>query len=120
MVGGKLAQIFKSIFFGWFLSFGGKKMKTLSAKPDPEDLEFVAKLLDEGNIKAIIHKRSPLDKAAEAMDYFSKGHSPGKPLGRLPETGHRCHNRPTVARRSRQPHAAATPLLLYTRIANRE
>lgn len=78
MVGGSLAQIFKSIFFGWLLSFGGKKMKTLSAKSNPEDLEYVTKLMDEGNIKAIIHKRYSLDKAAEAMDYLSKGHSPGK------------------------------------------
>jgi len=86
MVGGKLAQIFKSIFFGWFLSFGGKKMKTLSAKPGPEDLEFVAKLLDEGNIKAIIHKRYTLDKAVEAMDYLSKGHSPGKVIINIQES----------------------------------
>jgi len=78
MVGGSLAQIFKSIFFGWLLSFGGKKMKTLSAKSNPEDLEYVAKLMDQGNIKAIIHKRYSLDKAVEAMDYLSKGHSPGK------------------------------------------
>ncbi len=78
MVGGTLTQIFKSIFFGWLLSFGGKKMKSLSAKSDSEDLECVAKLLDEGKIKAIIHKRYALDKAAEAMDYLSKGHSPGK------------------------------------------
>lgn len=85
MVGGTLAQIFKSILFGWFLSFGGKKMKTLSAKSDPEDLEFVAKLLDEGNIKAIIHKRYALDKAAEAMDYLSKGHSPGKVIINIQE-----------------------------------
>lgn len=78
MVGGTLAQVFKSLFFGWLLSFGGKKMKTLSAKADPEDLKFVEKLLNEGTIKAIIHKRYTLDKAAEAMDYLSKGHSPGK------------------------------------------
>jgi NADPH:quinone reductase-like Zn-dependent oxidoreductase len=78
MVGGTLAQIFKSIFFGWLLSFGGKKMKTLSAKSDPEDLEYVAKLLDKGKIKTIIHKRYALESAAEAMDYLSNGHSPGK------------------------------------------
>lgn len=78
MVGGTLTQIFKSIFFGWLLSFGGKKMKTLSAKSDPKDLEYVAKLLDEGHIRTIINKRYSLDTGAEAMDYLSKGHSPGK------------------------------------------
>jgi len=78
MVGGTLAQVFKSIFFGWLWSFGGKKMKVLSAKADPKDLEYLLKLMDEGHIKAIIHKRYPLDKAAEAMDELSKGHAPGK------------------------------------------
>jgi NADPH:quinone reductase-like Zn-dependent oxidoreductase len=86
MVGGTLAQVFKSIFFGWLLSFGGKKMKTLSAKSDPEDLEYVAKLLDEGHIKAIIHKRYALDKAPEAMDFLSKGHSPGKVIINIQES----------------------------------
>ncbi len=78
MVGGSLSQIFRSIFFGWLLSFGGKKMKTLSAKSDPKDLEYLAKLLDEGKIKAVIHKRYALEKEAEAMGFLSKGHSPGK------------------------------------------
>ena len=78
MVGGSLAQIFKSIFLGWLLSFGGKKMKSLSVKSNPQDLEYVAKLLDTGKISAIIHKRYALEQAAEAMDYLSKGHSPGK------------------------------------------
>lgn len=85
MVGGTLIQIFKSIFFGWLLSFGGKKMKILSAKSDPKDLEYVAKLLNDGKIRAIIHKRYSLDKAAEAMDYISKGHSPGKVIIKVQE-----------------------------------
>lgn len=78
MVGGSLGQIFKSIFFGWALSFGGKKMKTLSAKSDPEDLAFVAKLMAEGKIKAVIEKRYPLDQAVEAFAYMSEGHARGK------------------------------------------
>ncbi|CAM1370331.1 NADPH:quinone reductase [Tenacibaculum sediminilitoris] len=78
MVGGTLPQILKSIFFGWILSFGGKIMKPLFAKSNPKDLEYVAKLLDQGKIRAIIHKRYALEKAAEAMDYISKGHAPGK------------------------------------------
>lgn len=85
IVGGKLTQIFKSMFFGWLLSFGGKKMKTLSAKSDPDDLKFVEELLSEGRIKAAIHKRYSLDQAAEAMDYLSKGHSPGKVIINIEE-----------------------------------
>lgn len=78
MVGGSLSQLFKSMLFGWVLSFGGKKMKVLSAKSDPRDLGYVAKLLGEEKIRAVIHKRYSLDEAGEAMSYLSKGHSPGK------------------------------------------
>ncbi|WP_139827916.1 NAD(P)-dependent alcohol dehydrogenase [Marivirga sericea] len=76
MVGGTLGQVLKSIFFGWLFSFGGKKMKTLSAKADQEDLAYLVQLLDEGKFNAIIHKRYTLDEAAEAMDDLSKGHCP--------------------------------------------
>lgn len=78
IIGGNLSQIFKSILFGWLLSLGGKKIKTLSAKSNSDDLKFVEELLNEGRIKAAIHKRYSLDQAAEAMDFISKGHSPSK------------------------------------------
>jgi NADPH:quinone reductase-like Zn-dependent oxidoreductase len=78
MVGGSLSQIFKSLLFGRFLSFGSKKMKSLSAKAKKEDLEFLAGLLENGTIRPVIERRYPLDKAAEAMQYLSQGHSSGK------------------------------------------
>jgi NADPH:quinone reductase-like Zn-dependent oxidoreductase len=78
MVGGSLSQIFKSLVFGRILSFGSKKMKTLSAKANKTDLEFLANLLEKGIIKPVIDRRYSLDKTAEAMNYLKKGHSPGK------------------------------------------
>jgi NADPH:quinone reductase-like Zn-dependent oxidoreductase len=80
MVGGSLSQIFKSLIFGWLLSFGTKKMKSLSAKPNKKDLEFLAKLLENGRIKPVIDQRFPLDNTSEAMNYLSQGHSTGKVL----------------------------------------
>jgi NADPH:quinone reductase-like Zn-dependent oxidoreductase len=80
MVGGGLVQIFSSIFFAWILSFGTKKMRFLSAKSDPEDLEFVANLAANGELTPIIEKKYPLDNTAEAMDYLSEGHASGKVL----------------------------------------
>ena len=77
-VGGSLSQILKSVFFGWMLSVGGKRMKTLSAKADPKDLEYVARLLAEGKIKALIFKHYTLAESAEAMEMLSKGHTPAK------------------------------------------
>jgi NADPH:quinone reductase-like Zn-dependent oxidoreductase len=78
MVGGSLSQIFKSLLFGWLMSFGSKKMRFLSAKANKNDLEFLAKLLEDGKIKPVIDRRYSLDKTADAMSYLSEGHSHGK------------------------------------------
>jgi NADPH:quinone reductase-like Zn-dependent oxidoreductase len=78
MVGGSLSQISKSLLFGWVYSFGQKKMRSVAAKPNREDLEFLATLLENGKIKAIIDRRYTLDKTADAMNYLSQGHSTGK------------------------------------------
>jgi NADPH:quinone reductase-like Zn-dependent oxidoreductase len=78
MVGGSLSQIFKSLMFGWILSFGSKKMKSLAAKANKTDLEFLATLLKKGSIKPVIDRRYSLDKTSDAMNYLSQGHSTGK------------------------------------------
>jgi NADPH:quinone reductase-like Zn-dependent oxidoreductase len=78
MVGGSLSQIFKSLIFGWAFSLGSKKMKSLSAKPNKEDLEFLVSLMGNGIIKPVIDRRYTLDKSADAMNYLSQGHSTGK------------------------------------------
>jgi len=78
MVGGSLSQIFKSLLFGRLMSFGSKKMRSLSAKANQRDLEFLAKLLEDGRIKPVIDRRYSLERTAEAMNYVGEGHSPGK------------------------------------------
>lgn len=78
MVGGGLSQIFKSLLFGWLMSFGLKKMCFLAAKSNQKDLEFIVKLVQEGKIKPIIEIQYSLDKVADAMRYLSEGHARGK------------------------------------------
>jgi NADPH:quinone reductase-like Zn-dependent oxidoreductase len=78
MVGGSLSQIFKSLLLGWALSFGSKKMKSVAAKANITDLEFLVKLLEKGVIKPVIDQRYPLDKTVNAMNYLKQGHSTGK------------------------------------------
>ncbi len=78
MVGGSLSQIFKSLLFGWLLSFGSKKMRTVSANANKKDLEFLTKLVEDGKIKPVIDRRYTLDKTADAMNYLSEGHARGK------------------------------------------
>ncbi len=86
MVGGSLSQIFKSLIFGWLLSVGSKKMKSLSAKPNKQDLEFLGSLLENGRIKPVIDRRYTLDQTADAMNYLSQGHSAGKVIIKVAQT----------------------------------
>ena len=60
------------------MSLGSRKMKSLAAKPNKEDLEFLASLLENGIIKPVIERRYTLDQASEAMNYISRGHASGK------------------------------------------
>jgi NADPH:quinone reductase-like Zn-dependent oxidoreductase len=78
MVGGSLSQIFKSLLFGWFLSFGSKKMRSLAAKANRDDLKFLGTLFENGKIKTVIDRKYTLDKTSDAMNYLSQGHSIGK------------------------------------------
>ncbi len=78
MVGGSFSQIFKSLLFGWLLSFGSKKIRSLAAKSNANDLEFIAKLANDKKIKPVIDSVFPLEKTGEAMSYLGKGHAQGK------------------------------------------
>ena len=78
MVGGALSQIFKSMLFGWLMSLGDKKMRTLAAKSSQKDLEFIVKLVEESRIRPVIDRRYSLDKTADALRYLSEGHARGK------------------------------------------
>lgn len=78
MVGGAFPQIFRSLLFGRLLSFGSKKMMSLAAKPNRQDLEFLASLLANSTIKPVIDRQYPLEKTAEAMEYMAMGHASGK------------------------------------------
>lgn len=78
IIGGSLSQVFASLLLGWLLSFGSKKIRSLIAKANKDDLEVVGSLLENGTLKPVIDRRYSLAKAAEAMNYVSQGHSTGK------------------------------------------
>lgn len=75
MIGGSLSQVFKSIHFGWVMSFGSKKIRFLAAKSNQKDLEFIVKLMEDGKIKPVIDRRYSLDKVADAVRYLGEGHA---------------------------------------------
>ena len=78
MIGGSLLQIFKSMAFGRLLSLGSKKMTTLAAKTNGNDLAHLAKLMADGKIVSVIEKRYSLAETPEAFDYIMRGHAQGK------------------------------------------
>ena len=77
-VGGSISLVLKSLLFGGLLSFGSKKIKFLYAKANVKDMEFLAKLLENGKIKSVIERCYPLERTADAMKYLSQGHASGK------------------------------------------
>lgn len=84
MVGGGFPQIFKSLLFGWLMSFGSKKIRSLAAKSNVEDLEFIVSLVNDKKIRPVTDKCFSLDRSAEAMKYLSEGHAKGKVVITVP------------------------------------
>lgn len=80
MVGGSLAQIFKTLLLGKLLSLGSKKMRLLAAKANPNDLALVAEWAAKSILKPNISKEYILEDSGAAMDYLSEGHASGKVL----------------------------------------
>jgi NADPH:quinone reductase-like Zn-dependent oxidoreductase len=78
MVGGTFSHIFKSILFGWILSFGSRKIGFLTAKSNIDDLKFIVQLAKEGKIKPMIDRSFSLSDTAEAFGYIRKKHAKGK------------------------------------------
>jgi NADPH:quinone reductase-like Zn-dependent oxidoreductase len=76
--GGSLNQVIKAVLFGGLLSLGNRKLRSLNAKPNAEDLDFVIGLVEEGKLKPVIDRRYPLAGTAEAVRYQSGGHAMGK------------------------------------------
>jgi NADPH:quinone reductase-like Zn-dependent oxidoreductase len=79
VTGGSMAQVFQPMFLGPLISMtGGKKMGNLMMRPNQEDLIFVKELIEAGILKPVIDRCYPLSEAAEALQYYGKGHSRGK------------------------------------------
>jgi NADPH:quinone reductase-like Zn-dependent oxidoreductase len=78
MVGGKLSQILRTLFFGKLMSLGSRKMSFLFAKSNQKDLETLCELAQEGSLKPVIEKVYPLENTGEAMQYAAEGHASGK------------------------------------------
>lgn len=62
---------------GWTSLTSGKKVIMGSAEHSAEDLAYMAGLMTEGKIKAVIDRRYPLEEIAEAHHYVESGQKQG-------------------------------------------
>ncbi len=57
---------------------GGKKVETFSLEQSREDLLFLKRLLEEGNVIPLIDASFPLERTADAFRHYEKDHPRGK------------------------------------------
>ena len=53
-------------------------MVNMMARPNQEDLVFMAELLETGKVKPVIDRCYPLSEIPEALRYLGEGHARGK------------------------------------------
>jgi NADPH:quinone reductase-like Zn-dependent oxidoreductase len=58
--------------------FSDRKMRTLLARRNPEDLATLRDLMEAGKVKPVIDRRYGLSEVPEAMRYLEEGHARGK------------------------------------------
>jgi NADPH:quinone reductase-like Zn-dependent oxidoreductase len=79
MIGGSLTQMFQAILLGPFISMtGSKKMRTVSLRPNQEDLVFMKDLIESGKILPVIDRSYKLSEVPDALKYLEDGHAQGK------------------------------------------
>ena len=79
MAGGSMTQIFQALLMGPLVSMtGSKKLCGLSLIINQKDLVFLKELIESGKVKPVIDRRYYLSEVAEAIRYYSKGHTRGK------------------------------------------
>lgn len=67
--------------------FSDRKIRTLLARRNPEDLATLSDLLESGKVKPVIDRRYGLSDVPEAMRYMEEGHARGKVVIMVGEDG---------------------------------
>jgi NADPH:quinone reductase-like Zn-dependent oxidoreductase len=79
MVGGPTGRFLRALILGPVLSTtGGRKFGAFNLTADREDLAFVARLLESGDVTPVIDRRYELREVPEAIRYVEEGHAKGK------------------------------------------
>jgi NADPH:quinone reductase-like Zn-dependent oxidoreductase len=76
--GGSMAQIFQGLLIGpWISKTGTRKMGSLTAGPNQNDLIYMKELLETGKVVPVIDGRYPLCETAAALRHVEEGHARG-------------------------------------------
>ncbi len=77
--GGSMSQIFQALLLGSVVSIASsKKITSLLAKPNAEDLSFITELVETGQVTPVLDKHYAFEDIPEAMSYLGAGHAKGK------------------------------------------
>ena len=78
-VGGAESQMYQTMIQRpWLSMFGKKKLFTFLQRANPQDLQLMKELIEEGKVKPVIDRTYSLQEVQEAFRYFEEGHSQGK------------------------------------------
>ncbi len=79
MAGGTARQIFEPMLFGWLYSEkGGRKLGSVSAQINLQDLLTLKEMLEAGEVVPAIDRSYPLEEIPEALRYLGSGHARAK------------------------------------------
>jgi NADPH:quinone reductase-like Zn-dependent oxidoreductase len=80
IIGGSRSTIFKVLFLGPLITLGSKMKMGLNpwSSDIKDDIDFLIKLFETGEVKPVIDKHYPLTKVPEAYRYLEEGRALGK------------------------------------------
>lgn len=77
--GGTMKQLTQAMVRGpWLSLVSGRRFRTMTASPRPEDLRAVLALIEAGQVRPVIDRTYPLSEGARALAYLEEGHARGK------------------------------------------
>lgn len=86
MVGGSMPRILQTAALGPLISKRGKvQMGVLVAKPNKEDLSYLADLVASGELTPAIDRHYELREVPAALTYLGEGHALGKIVIKIEE-----------------------------------
>ena len=87
--GGSMGQIFQALLLGPVVSLvGSKEVGSLGqVKMNKDDLVFMKKLLETGQVVPVIDRHYPLSDLPEALRYLGEGHTQGKVIINVAQNG---------------------------------